>query len=96
MNDIFNSIKRREEEVKDWLTTELSHIQTGRANPGILEGISIDVYGAQTPIPHLGTVSSEDAKTLRVLPWDKSQIGTIQAAIDKASLGEVFCGVVEY
>ena len=83
----FSDFKDRVKEVEEWLKKEFSLLRTGRATSAILDSISIDSYGSQTPIAHVGNISMEDARTLRVAPWDKSQVKAIEGAIQKANLG---------
>jgi len=83
----FSQIKTRLDEIKEWLKKELSSVHTGRATPALLDNIMIDSYGIKTAIPHVAAVSVEDARTLRVAPWDKGQIKDIESAITKADLG---------
>lgn len=71
---------------KEWLHTELSQISTGRANPALLDSIQIDVYGVRQPIKAVASTLIEDARTLRLSPWDKSQIKVIEQAITDARL----------
>lgn len=83
----FTPFKARVTEVEEWFKKELSLLRTGRATSAILDSINIDSYGSQTPIAHVGSISMEDARTLRVAPWDKSQIKAIEGAIQKANIG---------
>lgn len=83
----FQPFKGRVAEIEDWLKKEFSLLRTGRATSVILDSITIESYGSQSPIAHVAGVSMEDARTLRVAPWDKSQIKAIEAAIQKANLG---------
>lgn len=83
----FQPFKSRIAEIEDWLKKEFSLLRTGRATSVILDSITIESYGSQSPIAHVAGVSMEDARTLRVAPWDKSQIKAIEAAIQKANLG---------
>ena len=78
-----NSIKETEE----WLVRELSSVRTGRATPAILDTIKPEVYGTRTPINQVAAVNIEDARTLRIVPWDKSLTKVIEAAIQNANLG---------
>ena len=87
MMDHFVSLRARAEEIHLWLIEELSHVRTGRANPSIVEKITISAHGASTPIPHAASIVSEDARTIKITPWDKSNISLIQSAIDRANLG---------
>ncbi len=73
-------------QAKVWLQTELGQISTGRANPALLDSIQIEVYGARQPIKAIASTMIEDARTLRVSPWDKSQIKSIEQAITDARL----------
>lgn len=83
----FSAFKVRMGEIEEWLKKEFSLLRTGRATSAILDSISIDSYGSQTPIAHVGSVTMEDARTLRVSPWDKSQVKAIELAVQKADLG---------
>ncbi len=83
----FSDFKTRMGEIEVWLKKEFSMLRTGRATSVILDSISIDSYGSQTPIAHVGSVTMEDARTLRVAPWDKSQVKLIEIAVQKADLG---------
>jgi ribosome recycling factor len=83
----FQPFKSRVAEIEEWVKKEFSLLRTGRATSVILDSITIESYGSQSPIAHVASVSMEDARTLRVAPWDKSQIKVIEAAIQKANLG---------
>lgn len=84
MNDDFT---KRLAGVVDWLSKEYTSIRTGQAAPGLLDGIKVEQYGAQMPINQVGSVGIEDARTLRVSPWDAGMIQTIERAIADADLG---------
>ncbi|MDB5260239.1 MAG: Frr, ribosome recycling factor [Candidatus Nomurabacteria bacterium] len=71
----------------EWLKGEFRSIQTGRATPQVLDLVHVDIYGARTQIAHAGSVNIEDARTLRVSPWDKTIIGDMERAINDANLG---------
>ncbi|MGI6202880.1 MAG: ribosome recycling factor [Eubacteriales bacterium] len=66
---------------------EIATIRAGRANPAVLDKISVDYYGAPTPINQLATVSVTDARTLVIQPWDNSLLKTIDHAIQASDLG---------
>jgi len=80
-------LKRKLPEINNWLQKELSLLRTGRASPALLDGVSIDYYGAKQPLKHLGAISVEDARTLRIKPWDASLIPQIEQGIRYANLG---------
>lgn len=83
----FSPFKVRIGEIEEWLKKEFSLLRTGRATTAILDSITVDSYGSQSPISHVGTISMEDPRTLRIAPWDKSQIKAIEGAIQKANIG---------
>jgi ribosome recycling factor len=83
----FSAFKSRTVEIEEWFKKELTLLRTGRATSAILDAITVESYGSQSPIAHVGSVSQEDARTLRIAPWDKSQIKAIEGAIQKANLG---------
>ena len=69
------------------LENKFSHVRAGRANVSMLDGLSIEVYGAMTPINQVGTLSAPEARLLTIDPWDKSVIPAIEKAIMQANLG---------
>ncbi|MES2416198.1 MAG: ribosome recycling factor [Patescibacteria group bacterium] len=83
----FSNAKSEMKKVEEFLSKEYTQLNTGRASPMVLDGISVEVYGAYQPIKNVASVSIEDAKTLRVAPWDKSQIKGIEKSIQAANLG---------
>ena len=83
----FNQTKEGIKKVADWLTKELSTVRTGRATPALLDGVMVESYGAKTQLTHVAAIGIDDAKTLRVTPWDKSQLKAIETAIAAANLG---------
>lgn len=66
---------------------EFGTIRTGRANPNLLNRITVDYYGAETPLQQIAGVSVPDARLLVVQPYDKSVIGDIERAIQESDLG---------
>ncbi len=74
-------------EAEDWLKKELSLLRTGRATTAVLDSIHVESYGSMSPIAHVATITMEDSRTIRVSPWDKSQVKNIDQAIQKANLG---------
>lgn len=87
MQEIIKTLKIKGEEVKQWLSKELSTLRTGRATITILDNVFVESYGSFSPINQLATITIEDAKTIRITPWDKSVIKEIDKAIQKANLG---------
>ena len=66
---------------------ELNSLRTSRANPSMLDNISVDAYGAKTPLNQLGNISVQDASTITIQVWDTSLIKTIENSITESSLG---------
>ena len=69
------------------LKGELSKLRAGRANPALLEQVSVDYYGTLTPLSQVANVSASDSRTLMVTPWEKSMVQPIEKAIMDADLG---------
>ncbi|MBI2025552.1 ribosome recycling factor [Candidatus Kaiserbacteria bacterium] len=83
----FTLLKNKIKETEEWLARELSGVRTGRATPTLLDGVKPEAYGARTPLRELGSVSVEDARTLRIIPWDKTLTKAIEKGITDADLG---------
>src|SRR5437868_2674727 len=71
----------------DMLKHELAKLRTGRAHPSILDGVSVEYYGAATPLMQLASITVTDSRTLTVTPFDKSSIAAIDKAIRNSELG---------
>lgn len=69
------------------LDKELIHIRAGKASPSMLEGVFIDYYGSMTPLSRVSNVSTPDARTIAIQPWEKTLIPVIEKAIMTANLG---------
>ena len=69
------------------LVSEFAAIRAGRANPGVLDKLSVDYYGSPTPIQQIAAISSPDARTLLITPWDGSVLKAIEKAIQNSDLG---------
>jgi len=83
----FSAFKTKLGEVEEWLGREYLGVRTGKASPAVLDSVMVDSYGSKTPLKHVAAIGIEDAKTIKVTPWDKSQLGEIQKAIEAANLG---------
>jgi ribosome recycling factor len=71
----------------DFVLREFSEVRTGRANPGIVEGLHIDYYGTPTMLKQLASISVPDPHMLVIQPWDPTAIVEIEKAILKSNLG---------
>lgn len=83
----FTKLKNNIKETEEWLSREFSGIRTGRASVALLDSIKPEAYGTRTPMQQLGSLSVEDARTIRIIPWDKSVMKAIEKAITEADLG---------
>lgn len=81
------NFKSELKKVEEWLSKELSQVQTGRATPIVLDSVTVLSYGALTSIKNIASITVEDPKTLRIAPWDKSQIRDIEQAIQESNIG---------
>ncbi|MBR3318641.1 MAG: ribosome recycling factor [Atopobiaceae bacterium] len=79
--------EERMEKSIDSLKYNFGRVRTGRANPHILDSISVDYYGQPTPITQLAGVKVPEASMLLVEPWDKSALNNIEKAIRQSDLG---------
>jgi ribosome recycling factor len=87
MQQVNKEAQTRMQKSIETLKTDLTKVRTGRANPGLLDHIKISVYGADTPLNQVANISVENARTLVVSPWDKSNVPAIEKAIISADLG---------
>lgn len=83
----FSKLQGNIKETEEWLQRELSGVRTGRAAPALLDSIRVDAYGARSPLAQVASVTVEDARTIRISPWDKSLSKAIEKAINDADLG---------
>jgi ribosome recycling factor len=87
INDIKGEARQRMDKSLEALSHNFNKIRTGRAHPGLLDGLRVEYYGADTPINQMANISVEDARTLLLTAWDKSTIPAIEKAIYKSDLG---------
>lgn len=71
----------------DVLAKDLGAIRAGRANPHVLDKITIDYYGAQTPLNQVAAIASPDPRSLSIQPWDAKSLKAIEKAIQTSDLG---------
>lgn len=83
----FKPFETRIKEITDHVAKELGGVRTGRAVVAILDGIQVESYGSMMPINQVANIGAEDARTLRIAPWDASQVKEIEKAITQANLG---------
>ncbi len=83
----FKPLEKKIADITERLGREMSGVRTGRATPSILDGVQVESYGSRMPIHQVATISVDDARTLRITPWDASQGKEIEKAITVANLG---------
>lgn len=69
------------------LDRELNAVRTGRARPALIEGLKVDYYGTPTPLNQMAQINAPEPRLITIQPWDKTQLGTIEKAIQKSDLG---------
>ncbi len=79
--------ERKMERTLEVLAADFAAVRAGRANAQVLDRISVEYYGTETPINQVGTISSPDARTLVIQPWDGSLLRAIEKAIQTSELG---------
>lgn len=84
---ILNSAQQKMMKSVDAIKREFKNARTGRASIALVEGIVVDYYGTPTPLKGLANISTPDAKSLAITPWDVSAISEIEKAIMKSDLG---------
>ena len=83
----FKDFSRRMDKALDHLNEEFGAVRAGRANAKVLDRISVEYYGSETPLNGVATISSPDARTLVISPWDAKLLKDIQKAIQMSDLG---------
>lgn len=82
----FSALKSEFSNIEEWLRKEYSQISTGRANPALLDSVQVESYGTFQPIKNIASITVEEARTLRISPWDKGVIKDIETAIRDSGL----------
>ena len=87
MNYDFKAFDGQVAAAREWLGKEYRGLRTGRAAPALLDGISVSAYGSMMPLKQVANVGVEDARTLRVQPFDAALLKDVERAISAANLG---------
>jgi ribosome recycling factor len=87
INDVKKDAEKRMAKSIEALRDEFSRLRTGRANAALLEHVTVDYYGSETPITRVATVTVEDARTITVSPWEKQMVPAVEKAILTSDLG---------
>lgn len=87
MNTILENAKAKMKAAIEHLKEEYTAIRAGRANPAVLDKVTVDYYGSPTPINQVAAVSVTEARVILIQPWDASILGGIEKAIQKSDIG---------
>jgi len=87
IDEILEDAETRMSKSVDSLRSELTKIRTGRAHPSLLDHLTVEYYGVETPLSQVANVSVEDARTLSITPWEKDMVNAIEKCIMKSDLG---------
>ncbi len=86
MSSVTQQTKEKMQAALDHFKTELKNLRTNRANPGMLDGVTVEVYGTQMRIKELANVTAPEARQLLISPFDPQTAGAIAKGIEKANL----------
>jgi ribosome recycling factor len=81
------SIDARMSDAVEAMDRDFNHIRTGRASTSLVERLSVDYYGTQTPLNQLASISVPESTTIVIQPWDRGVLGAIEKAIQKSDVG---------
>ncbi len=84
---VLGEMREKMEKTMEVLSREFANVRTGRASPGILDGVKVAYYGAEVPLLQIAAVSVVEGRTLEVKPYDASALGEIEKALFQANLG---------
>ena len=87
MDDILMETELNMQSAIENMEKRLLNIRAGRANPAILNKVTVEYYGVQTPLNQIGAISVPEARQILITPWDRSLLGAITKAIQVAELG---------
>jgi ribosome recycling factor len=87
LNKLINDSRAHMQKSIDHLEVELGKIRAGRANPSMLDGLQVDYYGTNMPLSQVSNISTPDARTLMIQPWEKNMLQPIEKAVQAANLG---------
>lgn len=87
MDAVFTKAKEKMEKCLDALNRDYKAVRAGRANPAILDRVTVDYYGTPTPINQMAAISVPEPRMLMIQPWDASTLKDIEKAINTAEIG---------
>jgi ribosome recycling factor len=81
------TVEKRMSDAVEAMDRDLNHIRTGRASTSLVERLTVDYYGTQTPLNQLASISVPESTTIVIQPWDRGVLGAIEKAIQKSDIG---------
>lgn len=87
IDQILKEIKPKMKSSLEVLVNDLSRIRTGRANPAVLDGIQVSMYGSNMSLKEVGTISVPEANQITIKPWDRGALAAIETAIRNSDIG---------
>ena len=87
IDDTLRDAEHRMQSAVAALDRDLDAVRTGRARPALVETLKVEYYGTPTPLNQMAAVHAPDPRLITIQPWDKTQLGTIEKAIQKSDLG---------
>jgi len=89
VSEVLSDAESRMKKSVEFLRKELNSIRTGRANPALVENLTVDYYGVPTPLNQLATISVPEARVIMIQPWDKQALKEVERSILKSEMGLV-------
>ncbi|MBT3597658.1 MAG: ribosome recycling factor [Verrucomicrobia bacterium] len=87
VDDILMTAEEKMQKTEEVIVREFTGVRTGKASPGLVENLLVDVYGSQMRLREVASITTPESRTLAIQPWDVSTVGSIEKAIQKANLG---------
>lgn len=86
-NEIVDGMAQNMDKALQSLRAELSKVRTGRASTALVDSVQVDYYGSNVPVSQVGNVTTPDARTIQIAPWEGGMLGAIEKAILAANVG---------
>ena len=87
IDDNLRDAEHRMQSAVTALDRDLDTVRTGRARPALVETLKVEYYGTPTPLNQMAAINAPEPRLITIQPWDKTQLGTIEKAIQKSDLG---------
>lgn len=87
LDPIIKDAREKMDKTLDFMSKDFGNVRTGRANPGILDGLKVEYYGAEVPLMQVAGVSVVEGRNLEIKPFDKGALAAIEKSVFQANLG---------